>query len=251
MDSRRPAPTRSRNDPLQYDDLADDWWRPRGRYAGLHWLASARARIIPTAPPRGGLLLDVACGAGLLAPHLVGRLARWQHVGLDVSTIGLRLARAHGVTPVRGDALRLPFADDGLDCVVAGEVLEHLSDLDAAVAELARVLKPGGTLVIDTIADNWFSRFAVVRIAERLPGGPPPRTHDPRLLVDPVRLRNLLDRNGLRVQRIRGLRPSVLDYGRWLLRRRAQVRMLPTGSRLGIYQVLAVKSASASRLGSS
>jgi 2-polyprenyl-6-hydroxyphenyl methylase/3-demethylubiquinone-9 3-methyltransferase len=238
--TRRP-PRRPRNDPAQYDDLAGEWWRPHGRYAGLHWLASARARLIPTAPPHGGLLLDVACGAGLLAPHLVGRLSRWQHVGVDVSAVGLRLARAHGVTPVRADALRLPFADGSLDCVVAGEVLEHLSDLGGAVAELSRVLKPGGTLVIDTIADSWVGRFAVVHVVERLPGGPPPGTHDPGLLVDPIRLRNLLHLNGLRVHRLRGLRPSGLDYVRWLARRRDAVRMLPTGSRLGIYQILAVK----------
>jgi 2-polyprenyl-6-hydroxyphenyl methylase/3-demethylubiquinone-9 3-methyltransferase len=234
-------PVRPRNDPAQYDDLAHDWWRPFSRFAGLHWLAAARAALIPPPPYAGAPLLDVACGAGLLAPHLSGPLAGWQHLGVDLSPVSLRLAREHGVTAVVGNALRLPFADASLSCVVAGEVLEHLTDLDGACAELARVLAPGGVLVFDTIADSWFARIAVIRIAERLPGGPPPRIHDPRLLVDPQRLRALLARHGVQLQQLTGLRPAILDYVCWLARRRDQVRMLTTRSLLGVYQGIGVK----------
>jgi 2-polyprenyl-6-hydroxyphenyl methylase / 3-demethylubiquinone-9 3-methyltransferase len=235
-------PVRPRNDPAQYDDLAQDWWLPYSRFAGLHWLAASRAALIPPAPFPGAPLLDVACGAGLLAPHLTGRLDGWRHVGLDLSLVSLGLAREHGLCPVAGDALRLPFADSSLACVVAGEALEHVPNLDAACAELARVLAPGGTLVLDTIADTWFARLAVIRIAERLPGGPPPRIHDPHLLVDPHLLTVLLTRHGLRVEKLTGLRPSVLDYLCWLARRRPQVRMLPTRYLLGVYQATAVRA---------
>jgi 2-polyprenyl-6-hydroxyphenyl methylase / 3-demethylubiquinone-9 3-methyltransferase len=233
------VPVRPRNDPAQYDDLAQDWWRPFSRFAGLHWLAASRAALIPPAPWPGALLLDVACGAGLLAPHVTGRLGGWRHVGLDLSLVSLRLAADHGVRPVAADALRLPFADGTFAGVVAGEVLEHVTDLETACAEIARVLAPGGVLIIDTIADSWFARLCVIRIAERLPGGPPPRIHTPDLLVDPTRLINLLSGHGLRITRLSGLRPSGLDYLRWLLHRRPQVRMLPTRYLLGVYQVVA------------
>jgi len=233
---------RERNDPGQYDDLTDEWWRPYGKFAALHWMAVARAELIPPPPYPGAVLLDVACGAGLLAPHLNGSLSGWRHVGIDLSELSLRQARAHGVAPVRADAVRLPFADDSLHCVVAGEVLEHLPDLPSATAELARVLAPGGVLVIDTLNDTRFCRIALVRVAERLPGGPPVGIHDPALLVDPQRLSDLLAPHGVTLGPLVGLRPSALDLVGWLLRRRERVRMLRIGSSAGVYQTTGTKT---------
>jgi 2-polyprenyl-6-hydroxyphenyl methylase / 3-demethylubiquinone-9 3-methyltransferase len=239
-------PVRARNDPDQYDDLTDEWWLPFGKFAALHWLARSRANLIPAPPYPGAVLLDVACGAGLLARYLSGpdreeRLAGWRHVGVDLSRLSLRQADQHGVVPVQADVFRLPFADGSLTCVVAGEILEHLPDLEAGCAELARVLAPGGTLVIDTLNDTRFCRIALVRIAERLPGGPPYGIHDPALLVDPERLSRALAEHGVRLGPLTGLRPSARDLVGWLLRRREQVRMLPTGSVAGVYQGIAVK----------
>jgi 2-polyprenyl-6-hydroxyphenyl methylase/3-demethylubiquinone-9 3-methyltransferase len=237
-----PAPARARNDPAQYDDLTAQWWLPYGQFAALHWLAAARAALIPPPPYPGAPLLDVACGAGLLAPHVRARRTEgWRHVGIDLSALSLRQARDHGVAPARASAFQLPFADSSLHCVVAGEILEHLPDLPAACAELARVLAPGGVLVIDTLNDTLFCRIALIRVAERLPGGPPHRIHDPALLVAPERLRELLAAHGVRLGPVTGLRPSVRDLIGWLLRRRPEVRMLPTGLTAGVYQVLGTK----------
>ncbi len=232
---------RPANDPAQYDDLTREWWPPHGRFAALHWLAAARAELVPDPPYLGAPLLDVGCGAGLLAPHLTGRRAGWRHAGLDLSLLSLRQARAHGVGPVAGDVVRLPFADASLACVVAGEILEHVPDLDGACAELSRVLAPGGMLVLDTLADTLFARIGLIRIAEHLPGGPPPGIHSPDLLVDPGRLRRLLGTHGVRLNRLTGLRPSATGYARWLLRSSSTVRMLPTRFTGGVYQALAVK----------
>jgi 2-polyprenyl-6-hydroxyphenyl methylase/3-demethylubiquinone-9 3-methyltransferase len=231
---------RSRNDPGQYDDMTDEWWRPYGKFAALHWMAVARAELVPAPPYPGAILLDVACGAGLLAPHLNG--TGWRHVGIDLSALSLQQAREHGVATARADAIRLPFADNSVPCVVAGEVLEHLPDLPAAVAELARVLAPGGTLVIDTLNDTRFCRIALVRVAEWLPGGPPRGIHDPALLVAPDRLRALLAEHGVTLGPLIGLRPSARDLVGWLLHRREQVRMLRIGSAAGVYQAVATKN---------
>jgi 2-polyprenyl-6-hydroxyphenyl methylase/3-demethylubiquinone-9 3-methyltransferase len=65
-----PVPTRVRNDPAQYDDLASQWWDPRGTFAMLHWLARARADLVPQATRPGAVLVDMGCGGGLLAPHV-------------------------------------------------------------------------------------------------------------------------------------------------------------------------------------
>ena len=237
---------RPRNDPRQYDDLVDQWWEPRGRFAMLHWIAEARARLVPTAQREGSLLLDLACGGGLLAPHLAGKGHR--HVGLDLSPTALPLARRHGVVPVRGDVLRLPFADEVADVVVAGEVLEHVAEPLQLLGEACRVLRPGGTLVLDTIAATWWGRFSAVTVGERMPAGPPPLLHDPHLFVDRASLVQAATRCGVPLQLV-GLRPSAVDYLAWLAGRRPSVRMLATRSTAGLFQAHGRKDGRAPRPG--
>jgi 2-polyprenyl-6-hydroxyphenyl methylase/3-demethylubiquinone-9 3-methyltransferase len=211
-----------RNDLAQYDELADQWWEPAGGFAMLHWLAAARAEHLPPAREPGALLVDLACGGGLMAPH-AARLG-YRHVGVDLNLAGLRTAREHGVLPVRGSVLAVPLADGCADVVVAGEVLEHVADDVAVLAECARLLRPGGTLVIDAIAATRLAGWIAVDLFERLPGGPPPGIHDPALFVDRRRLLAAADRLGLDL-RLWGLRPSVRDLVAWRRGRRAGVRM--------------------------
>jgi 2-polyprenyl-6-hydroxyphenyl methylase/3-demethylubiquinone-9 3-methyltransferase len=160
---------RARNDPAQYDDLVGEWWRQRGAFAMLHWLAAARAELVPSAVRPGAVLVDLACGAGLLAPHLDGK--GYRHVGVDLTASALTQAAERGVTPVRGDVLRAPLAHTCADVVIAGEILEHVADLRGAVGEACRLLRPDGLLVLDTFAATALARFVAVTVAERLPRG--------------------------------------------------------------------------------
>lgn len=213
-----------RNDPGQYDQLADQWWRPAGGFAMLHWLAASRAEHVPPAPFPAAVLVDLACGGGLMAPH-VARLG-YRHVGVDLGLAGLRVARDHGVAAVRGSVLAVPLADGCADVVLAGEILEHVADDGQVLAECARLLRPGGTLVIDAIARTRLAHLVAVRIAERLPGGPPPGIHDPALFVDRRALLATADRVGLDL-RLVGIRPSLRDAVAWRRGRRDVVRMRP------------------------
>ncbi len=218
---------RRRNDPAQYDELADQWWEASGGFAMLHWLAASRAEHIPPAPDAGALLVDLACGGGLMAPH-AARLG-YRHVGVDLGAAGLAVAARHGVRAVRGSVLAVPLRDGCADVVVAGEILEHVEDDVAVLAEAARLLRPGGTLVIDAIAATRLAEVVAVRIAEHVPGGPPPGIHDPALFVDRARLLAAADRLGLDLHLV-GLRPSLRDLLAWRRGRRDGVRMraLPT-----------------------
>ncbi len=224
----------TRNRLQQYDDLADQWWEPRGDFAMLTWISAARVQHLP---PGGGLLLDVACGGGLLAPYVPG----WTHVGVDLSLPGLQQARDHGVSVAQADVLRLPFADGTFDVVVAGEILEHVEDLARLVGEVCRVLRPGGTLVVDTIARTWWGRFSAITVGERVPAGPPKLLHDHRLFVDRAELLALFAAHGVRLT-LNGLRPSFVDYLLWLRGRRSAVRMLTTRSTAGLFQGAGVKA---------
>lgn len=167
----------------------------------------------------------------MLAPHVTGYL----HVGIDLVRSALAHARRHGVAPVRADAVRLPLGDATADVVAAGEILEHVTDPDPVVAEVARVLRPGGAVVLDTINATRWARLSLVTLGERLPGGPPRRIHDPALFVDPDRLVESFAGHGIELQ-LRGLRPSLVDYLGFLVGRRAEVRMLPVASLAGVYQ---------------
>jgi 2-polyprenyl-6-hydroxyphenyl methylase/3-demethylubiquinone-9 3-methyltransferase len=122
--------------------------------------------------------------------------------------------------------LAAPLADGCADVVVAGEILEHVEDDVGVLAECARLLRPGGTLVIDALADTRLSRFVMVTLLEHVPGGPPPGLHDPALFVDRQRLLAAADRLGLDL-RLVGLIPSVREAVAWRLGRRATVRMRP------------------------
>lgn len=225
-----------RNDPRQYDELAEQWWDPRGAWSGLHWLAPVRAELLP--PPRAGaLLVDVACGGGLLAPYARG----YRHVGVDLSAGSLAQARRHGVEVVRADATALPLRDGVADVVVAGEVFEHVADVDAVVAEIARVLRPGGALVCDTINATWWARFSLVTVCERLPGVAPRGCHDPSLFVPPARLVEICRRFGIDLQ-VRGLGFSVRDYAAFLAGSSRPVRLRPTRSTAALYQGFGRKS---------
>lgn len=236
------------NDPRQYDDLAGEWWRPGGEFEILHWLAEARGALVPPATRPGAVLIDAGCGGGLLAPHV--RRLGYRHVGVDLRRSGLEQAAARDVLPLTGDVAHLPLASGCAEVVVAGEILEHVPDLPAVVAELCRVLRPGGLLVLDTVNDTALGRFVTVTLGESV-GGVPPGIHDPELFVDPVALTRECARHGVRLQ-VRGVRPSLAGMVRWLVLPHSPTsgasvgrplgRMVPMRSTAVIYQGVGRKS---------
>ncbi len=115
--------------------------------AGLdgRWRRLAAAAV----KPEGAAVLDLGTGTGDLALELA-RQGATRVVGADFTpemlAVAARKAGAGGIEWVQADALRLPFLDASFDAVTNGFVLRNLADLQAAFAEMARVLKPGGRL---------------------------------------------------------------------------------------------------------
>ncbi len=140
------AGRRPRNDPAQYDELADQWWRARRRIRGAALAGRLPRRAHPAGAAPGRRARRPGVRRGSDGP---ARRPRWA-TGTSASTsacAGCEIAREHGVTPVRGSVLAVPLADGCADVVVAGEILEHVADDVGVLAECARLLRPGGTLV--------------------------------------------------------------------------------------------------------
>ena len=148
-----------------------------------------RARAADLAEVEGGSrALDVATGTGDLAIELARRGA--EVTGLDFSEPMLELARgkAPGVEWVRGNALELPYDDGEFDAVTVGFGARNFADLGRGLAELARVAKPGGRVVVLEITAPrkppllWFFRLWFDRLVPalgRLAGDPDAYTYLP------------------------------------------------------------------------
>lgn len=165
--------------PNKHEAVRDMFGRIAGRYDLMNRLMSLgqdgrwRAVAVSAAElPAGGTALDVGTGTGDLAIQLA-RCAPGAHVvGLDYTgpMLSLAPAKAHGaqvggqLSWVRGDGQRLPFLSGTFNAVTSAFVLRNFGDLDRALAEMARVLAPGGRFVALEISPDglpiWRQCFA-------------------------------------------------------------------------------------------
>ena len=98
-------------------------------------------------------VLEVGCGRGELAERMSRELSA-HVIALDQSARMVELTAARGVEAMIGDVVDLPFGDGCFDCAVAAWMLYHASDLDQALEELRRVLRPDGRLVAATSSER-------------------------------------------------------------------------------------------------
>jgi SAM-dependent methyltransferase len=110
-----------------------------------------------------GPALDAACGTGRFASHLLAR--GHQVTGVDSSREMLDVARRRSPTAefLLGSVEELPVADDSMDVVTCGLALSHLPTLGQAMSEFARVLRPGGHLVISDVSPGLILHGSVVQ----------------------------------------------------------------------------------------
>ena len=151
--------------------------------AGLHHRWRERAADLAALEP-GGRALDVACGTGDLAIELARRVGpAGEVVGSDFSEAMLERARekSGGVRWEWANALELPYPADSFDAATVGFGARNFSDLDRGLAEMARVVRPGGRVVVleitvpqrpplSTFFSIWFDR--VVPALGRIAGDP-------------------------------------------------------------------------------
>ena len=236
IDRTRPVPpARCSIDNEYYEGMDELWWDPAGPAAILHAINQPRVGFYLEAlgDLGGRLVLDAGCGGGLVARELAAAGANVVGIDRSLGSLGVARRATNGsFRPAQGRLERLPFASDSFDAVVAADVLEHLPDLPAAVAELARVLAPGGSFLFDTINRTPWAWFVAVFGLEQVLRMVPRGTHDWRLFIRPAELDRLLRRSGLEPVRLTGLAPQIGPgtVARGLLTRRIDVPSFATGN---------------------
>jgi 2-polyprenyl-6-hydroxyphenyl methylase / 3-demethylubiquinone-9 3-methyltransferase len=236
IDRTRPVPpARYSIDNEYYEGMDELWWDPAGPAVILHAINRPRVDFYRKAlgDLTGRRVLDAGCGGGLVARELAAAGAEVVGVDRSLGSLGVARRAVRGqFRPTQGRLERLPFAGGSFDAVVAADVLEHLPDLPAAVAELSRVLAPGGSFVFDTVNRTPWSWFTAVFGLEQVLRMVPRGTHDWRLFIRPAELDQLLRRAGLTPVELCGLAPQIGPgvVARGLLTRRIDVPTFAVGN---------------------
>jgi len=195
----------------KFDAAAPRWWDPEGEFRPLHDLNPARLDYIESrAGLAGRQVLDVGCGGGLLAEGMARRGARV--LGIDLAPEALAVARLHALET--GEAVeyrQVPVetlaesAPAGFDVVTCLEMLEHVPDPSAIVAALARLVRPGGHVIVSTINRNAKAFALAIVGAEYVMRLLPMGTHRYARLIRPSELSRWARATGLELCDLAGL----------------------------------------------
>ncbi len=206
-----------RNDLTIYDEVADRWWSD-----DIRWVRTLK-NLVP-----GRLswfdrhmdwqdkeVLDLGCAGGFMAEAMAVRGARV--TGIDPAAVAIEAARGHArstglhIDYDVGVGEALPYKNAGFDTVVCVDVLEHVADLHKVLAEVTRVLRPGGLFLFDTINRNPLARLATITIAEDVLRLLPRGTHDPAKFIKPHELYRAMEGVGLVPGPVTGLGPRGIN----------------------------------------
>ena len=194
----------------QFSRIAAEWWDPKGKFAPLHKFNPVRLSFIrdqvqerfgrdPKAirPFEGLRLLDIGCGGGLLCEPMT-RLG-FQVTGVDASERNIGTASAHAAEQGLSIDYRATTAEDLLaagerpfDVILNMEVIEHVADPGAYLRDCARLLAPGGLMIVATL-NRTLKALALAKIgAEYVLRWVPAGTHDWNKFLKPEELRGFL-----------------------------------------------------------
>lgn len=214
--------TRQRNNLQIYNDVAANWWSDDIRWVRtLKNLVPGRLKWFDKQTDwHNKTVLDLGCAGGFMAEALARNGARV--TGIDPAQDAIKAAKSHAkisnldINYDVGVGEQMPYPDNHFDIVACVDVLEHVRDLSQVLAEVVRVLKPGGIFLYDTINRNPIARIATITVAEDILRLLPKGTHDPAMFIKPHELRAAMTNAGLVCGTQTGLGPrginSRLDF---------------------------------------
>ena len=199
-----------RNNLSYYDQWAKDWWQDSATVAPLNQLNPLRFHFFDRyiSNWRSLTVLDIGCGGGFTCEFLSHKGANV--TGLDQSAACIQAAQKHAtqsdltIEYRQGEAEQLPFADASFDIITCVDVLEHVADPQQTIAEISRVLKPGGTFCFDTINRTWQSYLVMIQLLENLTQQIPKGVHDWQKFITPTELIDMMKSQDFTIQAIAG-----------------------------------------------
>jgi 2-polyprenyl-6-hydroxyphenyl methylase / 3-demethylubiquinone-9 3-methyltransferase len=206
----------------RFSKIAAEWWSPTGKFRPLHQIGPPRLSFIRSAAEAhfkldsktvrslsGLTVLDVGCGGGLIAEPLARLGAKV--TGIDPSERNIAIAKGHaepqGLTiDYRASRVEdLVAKHERFDIVTCLEVVEHVPDVGAFIAECGKVLRPGGLIVFSTINRTLKAWALAIVGAEYVLGWLPRGTHQWERFVTPEELARHCADAGLATPRFEGM----------------------------------------------
>ncbi len=236
--------TRDEAEIKKFDDLADQWWDVNGKFKTLHIINPLRIKYIKTlvcrvfarganeqVPFKGLELLDVGCGGGLISVPMNALGARV--TAIDASLNNIKTAKAYAkrksitIDFINTTAELVAKSGKKFDVILALEVIEHVSDYKLFLSELAKMLVPGGVLIISTINRTFKSLLLAKIAAEYILRMIPIGTHEWERFLRPEEIKEVLDTYGLKILDSSGMAFNPLIF-KWNLTRDLSVNYFMT-----------------------
>jgi 2-polyprenyl-6-hydroxyphenyl methylase/3-demethylubiquinone-9 3-methyltransferase len=198
--------------------FASRWWDQDGEFRTLHDINPSRVGFVDQRIGLAGKrVADVGCGGGLLAEAMARCGA--QVTGIDMSAEVLEVARLHLLEspPLPVSYLHMSAEDlaqsaaDSFDAVTCMELLEHVPDPAALIAACARLIKPGGSLIVSTLNRTPRAFLTAIVAAEYLTRLVPRGTHHYGKLIRPSELDAWARHAGLGLETLVGGHYNPLD----------------------------------------
>jgi len=241
------ASTISKDEIARFATISDEWWDPAGKFRPLHQLNPARLEFIRNhlaahfgrdplqdKPLKGLRVIDIGCGGGLLAEPLCRMGA--DVTGIDAGVEAICIARYHAkemgleINYRQHSPETLVDEQGGYDAVLSTEVVEHVTNLDVFLAASAKLVRPGGAMVLSTLNRTWKS-LAMAKIgAEYVMRWLPVGTHDWSKFRRPSELASHIRPYGFKVQALAGMDYNPID-GTWSLSNHLDVNYLMFATR--------------------
>ncbi len=208
----------------RFGKLAARWWDPDGESRPLHDLNPVRLGYVAARMDlRGARVADVGCGGGLLSEALARAGAQVTGIDLgekviDVARLHLHESRLEVDYRVQSSAALAAAEPASFDAVCCMELIEHVPDPAALVADLAAMAKPGGLVFMSTINRTPAAFGAAILGAEYLMRMLPRGTHHYGKFLKPSELGRLLRHTGLELEDVTGLGYNPVNRKAWLSR---------------------------------
>lgn len=237
-----------------YDAPEDIWWDENKPLSALRTAINPGRvgylrQVITQAGlrPAGSTALDVGCGGGIMAEEVAAM--GYTVTGVDPSAESIATARVHAASSglpiayLEAPGEHLPFADATFDLVYCCDVLEHVKDLQQVIDEAARVVKPGGVYLYDTINRTFPSKLVMIKLFQEWGATAfmPPNLHDWNQFITPAELLCGLEKAGLHNIEMVGLKPAANPVQLVRLLRRVKKRRM-TPADMGRRSAMAVSS---------